>query len=296
VSSPVAAPAPTASAGAASAPTAPSEATIAVTNWFSSTRSWLNGFDGPVAGAVQEMLYGVQRTLFSPAPTVQAKQYSVWTPGEPILGELQYVQPGGAAVTMQLTQAPTLGTVQLLSSGAYTYTPGPDFTGEDSFTAEVTAGGFNLLEPFTPRTVSVVVDINPGPPAMLASGRVITNLSAKGVYLAFIRKEKGYEKGVVSPPVGTILKPGETFRVELTRYFFSFYYDTSFTFYGCFDESCGPSSPTTDKEWTVKMSTFSSDTYTECRGSGFCSNEIGKDISGYRLSIGVNLVDTRPPK
>ena len=199
------------------------------------------------------------------------------------------------SVGMQLTQAPTFGTVQLLSSGAYTYTPGPDFTGEDSFTAEVTAGGFNLLEPFTPRTVSVVVDINPGPPVMYKQSYQINNQSANGVYLAFIQKEKGYEDSVFSPPVGTILKPGETFRFELTQWFL-YAYSTYFTFYGCFDESCGPSSPTTDKEWTVKMSTFSSDTYTECRGSGFCSNEIGKDISGYRLSIGVNLVDTRPPK
>jgi hypothetical protein len=136
---------------------APSQATIAATNWFSSTRSWLNEFDGPLATAAQDVLVGVQRTLFSPAPTVKPVQYSIWTPEEPILGALKYVQPGGAAVSMQLTQAPTFGTVQLLSSGAYTYTPGPDFTGTDSFTAEVTAGGFNLLEPFTPRTSSVAV-------------------------------------------------------------------------------------------------------------------------------------------
>jgi hypothetical protein len=266
-----------------------------VTNWFSSTRRWLNGFDGPVAGAAQDVLYGVQRTLFSPAPTVKPMQYSVWTPGEPILGALEYAQPGGATVSMQLTQAPTLGTVQLLSSGAYTYTPGPDFTGTDSFTAEVTAGGFNLLEPSTPRTVPVVVNINPGPPVMLTAGLLINNLSAKGVYLAFIQKEKGYESSVDSRPVGTILKPGETFRVEMTRWAFSSH-TAFFTFYGCFDESCGPSSPTTDKEWTVRLSTFgpADGLFVGCR-RGFCSDSRGLEINDGDLASVVNLVDTRAP-
>jgi hypothetical protein len=304
VSSPVAASAPTASAGAASAPTAPREATIAATNWFSSTRSWLNGFDGPVAGAAQEVLYGVQRTLFSPAPTVRPKQYSIWTPGEPILGALRYAQPGGAAVGMELTQAPTLGTVQLLPSGAYTYTPGPDFTGEDSFTAEVTAGGFNLLEPFTPRTVSVVVDINPGPPVMSPYSYTIKNLSANGVYLAFIQKEKGYENSVDSRPIGTSLKPGETFRAEMTAWAFNDY-TTFFTFYGCFDESCGPSSLTTDKAWTVELGVAAvfppgPPTY-RCRGTaGWCSDSKGKDINnekgGVQFDRITNLLDTRAPE
>jgi len=226
----------------------------------------------------------------------------VWTPGEPILGALEYVQPGGAAVSMELTQAPTFGTVQLLSSGAYTYTPGPDFTGEDSFTAEVTAGGFNLLEPFTSRTVSVVVDINPGPPVMSSQGYQIKNQSANGVYLAFIQKEKGYENSVVSPPVGTILKPGETFRVALQKTWFS--YPTYFTFYGCFDQSCGPSSPTTDKAWIVQLyqgSAIGADG-TVCQGTaGWCSNRDGLGINSGQGDKGavnnyvVNLIDTRAP-
>jgi hypothetical protein len=143
--------------------------------------------------------------------------------------------------------------------------------------------------------VSVVVNINPGPPVMSSQGYQIKNQSANGVYLAFIQKEKGYEDSVESRPVGTILKPGETFRAELTRWFF-YNYDTSFTFYGCSDETCGPSSPTTDKEWTVAIRTYSSGTFAECRGSGFCSNYLGTDISESRGSIVVNLLDTRAPK
>jgi hypothetical protein len=212
---------------------------------------------------------------------------------------------------MQLTQAPTLGTVQLLSSGAYTYTPGPDFTGEDSFTAEVTAGGVNLLELFAPRTVSVVVDINPGPPVMSFRGYQIKNQSANGVYLAFIQKEKGYENSVKSPPVGTVLKPGETFRVALENWDW-YRYTTIFTFYGCFDESCGPSSLTTGKDWQVSLfrdrqlladSPGADTDSSECRGTGWCSDSAGFGINPGqgpfagrgRESTVVNLLDTKAP-
>jgi len=234
--------APTAAAASAGVVTpAPSQATIAATAWFSSTRSWLNEFDGPLATAAQDVLVGVQRTLFSPAPTVKPVQYSTWTPGEPILGALKYVQPGGAAVSMQLTQAPTFGTVQLLSSGAYTYTPGPDFTGTDSFTAEVTAGGFNILEPFTPRTATVAVNINPSGLVKATQGFDITNLSGQAVQLTEIQKEPGYESDVDSQPVGKILGIGETTRVELT--FWVFYgYQTNFVFKPCVDVNCAGAS------------------------------------------------------
>jgi hypothetical protein len=203
---------------------------------------------------------------------------------------------------MELTQAPALGTVQLLSSGAYTYTPGPDFTGTDSFTAAVTAGGFNLLEPFTPRTASVVVNINPSPPVMSPRGYSITNQSANGVYLAFIRKESGYENSVFSPPVGTILKPGETLRLGLEKTWSS--YTTYFTFYGCSDESCGPSSPTTNKEWTVQLyygKWLGGFDVTQCLGTGWCSRDDGTGINiSQRGGNGdeaydVNLLDTKAP-
>ena len=257
---------------------APSRATIAVTNWFSSTRSWLNEFDGPLATAAQDVLVGVQRTLFSPAPTVKPVQYSTWTPGEPILGALKYVQPGGAAVSMQLTQAPTFGTVQLLSSGAYTYTPGPDFAGTDSFTAEVTAGGFNLLEPFTPRTSSVAVNINPGPPVMLTRGFDITNLTGKAVYVQKIIKESGYENSLeAGPSVGQILQPGQSTHVELTRYAFYSYY-TLINFNSCSDIACTSYKEGAAGPWQAKMYVQLLDTYRgDCNWNN-CWNGSGQEI------------------
>jgi hypothetical protein len=126
------------------------------------------------------------------------------------------------------------------------------------------------------------------------------------VYLSSIRKERGYERSVESRPVGTILKPGETFRVEMRLWAFSTH-TASFTFYGCSDESCGPSSPTTDKEWTAELSTLlvAGGVFVACEGRGFCSNDRGTNITWPpygtwvndidRVGGVVNLLDTRAP-
>lgn len=254
---------------------APSQATIAVTNWFASTRSALYQFDGPLAEALQNTLTAVQRTLFSPAPTVKPMQYTSWTPGDPILGALESIQPGGAAVSMQLTQAPALGTVQLLSDGAYTYAPGADFAGTDTFTAEVTSAGFNILEPFTPRTASVTVNIVPAPLTQLTRGYDITNLSGASVYVAQIQKEPGYEDSVEAGSVGTVLRPGDTYHVELTKWAF-YSYITSFDMEACSDISCATFQQSGDS-WTVRLSQSLLTDYS-ARCYGFCVNGSGQNI------------------
>lgn len=222
--------APVAAAPAGVVTPVPSQATIAVTNWFSSTRSLLNQFDGPLAEALQTTLTGVQRTLFSPAPTVKAVQYTSWNPGDSILGALKYIQPGGAAVSMQLTQAPALGTVQLLSDGTYTYVPGPDFAGTDTFTAQVTSGGLNILEPFAPRTAEVTVLINPAPPVQASYTYRVTNSTSWTIKYKGLSVESGYEDAVEGQPaVGTVLNPGQSAAFELTYYaFYGYGLDASF--------------------------------------------------------------------
>ena len=243
--------------------------------------------DNPLAAALGNTLTEVQRTLFSPAPTVKPVQYTSWNPGDPILGALKYIQPGGAAVSVQLTQAPELGTVQLLSDGTYTYTPGPDFTGTDSFTAEVTAGGFNLLEPFTPRTVAVAVDINPGPPVLLTRGYDITNLTGTSVYVAQILKEPGYEDSVDAGGVGTVLRPGDTYHVELTKWAF-YAYVTQWDMEACSDISCATFQQSGDS-WTVRISQSLLTDY-NARCFGYCVNGKGQDI-GWTMDNGFNALD-----
>ena len=253
---------------------APSPATIAVTNWFSESWSWLSGFDNPLSQALQGALVEVQRRLFSPAPTVMPVQYTAWTPGDPILGALEYVQPGGAAVSFELTQAPGAGVVQLLSDGTYTYTPGADFTGTDSFTAQVTAGGFNILEPFTPRTASVTVNINPGFLTQQTQGYDFINRLDKGVILREIQIEPGYEESVDSPPAGTIVGPGQTLHVELTRWL-SYYYTTHFIFVRCVDTWCG--GQTRGGDWNVGIARLYVTSGAWC-DSGYCWDKDGVEI------------------
>lgn len=277
--SPMDTPAPTAAAASAGVVTPPpSQATIAVSNWFGSTRSGLYQFDGPLAEAVQNALSGVQNTLFSPVAAVKPVQYTSWTQGQPILGALQYVQPGGAGVSFQLTQAPASGTVQLLSDGTYTYAPGANFTGTDTFTAQVTSAGFNILEPFTPRTSTVTVNVNPEVLTQLSRGFDITNLTGKAVYVQKIIKEPGYENAVESAPsVGQILQPGQSTRVELTRYAF-YSYDTFINFAGCSDIACTSYQTGDTGPWQVRMYVQLLDTYRgECNWNN-CWNGSGQEI------------------
>jgi len=234
----------------------PSQATIAVTNWFGSTRSLLNQLDNPLAEALGNTLTEVQRMLFSPAPTVKPVQYTSWNPGDPILGALKYVQPGGAAVSMQLSQAPALGIVQLLSNGSYTYNPGADFTGTDTFTVQVTSAGFNILEPFTPRTSTVTVGINPTPLVSVSRGFNLTNLSGQAVYLAEIQKEAGYEDSLeIAPPIGWVLRPGESAHFETTYWYF-YTYETRAIWKTCTDTSCATVTPGS-QQWKVRLHTWS---------------------------------------
>ena len=251
----------------------PSGATIAVTNWFSSSWNWLNGLNDPLAQALQGALVEVQRRFFSPTASVRPVQYTSWTPGDPILGALQYIQPGGAEVGIQLTEAPSTGTVQLLSDGTYTYTPGADFTGTDSFTAQVTSGGFNILEPFTPRSTSVTVNINPSPPVQLTRGFLFINPNKKPVVVWDIIPQPGFESSIDAVN-GAIVLPGEIYHVELTRWS-AYWYDTVFRFEGCSNESCFSPDGTYslgDGDWWVTLHMYG------LRDSGTeCSNDPGFD-------------------
>jgi len=194
---------------------APGEATVAVSNWFGDTWHRLRGFDDPLAAALRGALVDVQNALFSPVAVVKPVQLTAWTPGEPILGELRYAQPGGAGVSFQLTQAPTSGTVQLLSDGTYTFTPGAGFTGTDTFTAQVTSAGFNILEPFTSRTDSVPVTINPFPAVTTSRGWTVYNLTSDILRLTNWWSEPGFEKYADGPAKNSDLFPGQSQHFEI---------------------------------------------------------------------------------
>lgn len=72
----------------------------------------------------------------------QAVSIDVITQAEvPITDQLTGSDSDGDLLTFALEQAPTLGTVSISSSGAFTYQPFNEITGSDSFTYTVRDGG-----------------------------------------------------------------------------------------------------------------------------------------------------------
>ena len=64
------------------------------------------------------------------------------TEGEPATGTLQGSDPGGNPLTFRISADGSKGTARITNAaaGAFTYTPDPGETGQDTFTFEVTNG------------------------------------------------------------------------------------------------------------------------------------------------------------
>jgi hypothetical protein len=124
----------------------------------------------------------------------------------------------------------------------------------------------------------------------------ITNLSAKSVELFDIQTSPGYEDLVVTPPVGTILKPGETLRFDLNTRFF-YYYTTYLVFQGCNDISCDLFR--SDQRWIVGFEEIDGALKwgtTRCLGTGWCSTREGYDPDpGAGWQFHMNLLDKKAP-
>lgn len=91
----------------------------------------------------------VRRTFFNQAPTLSPVQLSGQGEG-PITGTIGAVDPEGDPIVYSIATDPRYGSVVVDAAGSYTYTPGPGFTGTDSFIATATDTGFgiNLLDLF----------------------------------------------------------------------------------------------------------------------------------------------------
>ena len=93
----------------------------------------------------------MRRTLFNQAPTVAPVQISGVITG-PIVGTLGGADPDGDKLIYLLTKAPGEGTVRFGRDGSFTYTPGENFDGVDTFTVKAIDLGLhiNLLQPLRP--------------------------------------------------------------------------------------------------------------------------------------------------
>ena len=115
---------------------------------------------GPIQAFFDGIGLLVRRTFFNQAPTVAPVQLTGQTTG-PITGTVGAVDPEGDPITYSITGSPADGTVVVGTDGSYTYTPGTDFTGRDSFTVAATDTGFhiNLLDWFRPASTEAYLQV-----------------------------------------------------------------------------------------------------------------------------------------
>lgn len=166
----------------------------AVVRFLDTVSGLLSGLPGgPVTDILAGALLLVRRALFDQAPTVTSTHQL--TSALQTEGTVLADDPEGDPVEIGLFAAPEFGMLTLAADGRYVYTPGPEFTGADSFTVRATDtnGGFNVLDPGRdPATLHTVQITAPAPATMLT-----VNLRS-----AFLKDVTGTETG--QPGTGTL--------------------------------------------------------------------------------------------
>ncbi|ULN42509.1 hypothetical protein MI149_05155 [Mycolicibacterium crocinum] len=112
---------------------------------------------GPIVPIIWTALGTVRRDLFNQAPTIGTPSTTVQT-GQTVTGNIGATDIEGDPLKYTVTQGPKYGTVTIdQATGNFTYTPDDinyNAAQTDSFTISVTDGKFNVLMPFSSRTVS----------------------------------------------------------------------------------------------------------------------------------------------
>ncbi|WP_396932306.1 Ig-like domain-containing protein [Mycolicibacterium sp.] len=112
---------------------------------------------GPIVPIIWTALGTVRRDLFNQAPTIGTPTTTVQT-GQTVTGNIGATDIEGDALKYTVTQGPKYGTLTIdQATGNFTYTPDDinyNAAQTDSFTISVTDGKFNVLMPFSSRTVS----------------------------------------------------------------------------------------------------------------------------------------------
>ena len=123
----------------------------------------MSGLLSPIQGLIEGVVLLVRRTFFNQAPSVSPVQLTGQSEG-PITGSIGASDPEGDRIVYSLTGDARYGNVAIDSAGGYTYTPGPDFTGIDTFTVAATDPGFhiNLLDLFRPPSTTASVAVRQG--------------------------------------------------------------------------------------------------------------------------------------
>lgn len=119
----------------------------------------------PIGDFISGALLMVRRLFFNQAPVASPVQ-GVARPSGKEFGFLAASDPEGDPIAYAVKDAPTFGTVSITANGTYAYTPGPGFTGTDSFTVTVDDLGdhINLLDWFGPNRRDVTITIGDSGP------------------------------------------------------------------------------------------------------------------------------------
>ena len=117
----------------------------------------------PIQSFVEGIALLVRRTFFNQAPSMSPVQITGQSQGL-ITGNLGAVDPEADQIVYSLTSFPQHGDVTIAADGSYTFTPGQDFTGTDTFTVAAADTGFhiNLLDLFRAPSTSANVAVRQG--------------------------------------------------------------------------------------------------------------------------------------
>ncbi|MFZ4373511.1 MAG: Ig-like domain-containing protein [Mycobacterium sp.] len=117
----------------------------------------------PIQGFVEGIALLVRRTFFNQAPSMSPVQLTGQSQGL-ITGNLGAVDPEADPIVYSITRSAQYGSVVVGTDGSYTYTPGQNFSGTDTFTVAATDTGFhiNLLDLFRAASTSASVAVKQG--------------------------------------------------------------------------------------------------------------------------------------
>lgn len=122
-----------------------------ITAWTSDSMGWIGSLPLPaeLKWHMEGAVWAVRRTFLNLAPAVAPVQVTGQSTG-PITGRVDAIDPEGDRIVYRVVKGPTLGTVELNGDGTFTYTPGADFNGVDSFVIVAQDQGLhvNLFDPF----------------------------------------------------------------------------------------------------------------------------------------------------
>ncbi|MFB1293984.1 Ig-like domain-containing protein [Mycobacterium sp. pW049] len=112
---------------------------------------------------MEESFYAMRRAFFNQAPTVDPVQITGVIDG-PITGAVYADDADDDRIVYRIVEGPKAGALRFHADGTYTYTPGDDFTGVDTFTVVAIDAGLhvNLLNLFRPLGTRATSLINQG--------------------------------------------------------------------------------------------------------------------------------------